>query len=263
MQADTTTAAAVPAPAAPAPPGAFEAPSMFTGSPGTTVEHLEPVQSEQAPLVPPVAPTATPPVAQPVAPVERPDWLLSKYKTVEDQAKAYVEAEKMLGRRNAAPDKYELKVPEDMGIQEFPEEDLEFFKEAGLNNEQAQKVADLIYTQIAPQMRDMQIKQERAQLQTQWKTDANATGQRLQSIKQWADQHLPPGAVKAMSSSSSGVSAMWDMMQSGARGMVQPAQAAATMSREDLFAAVSDPRYKTDENYRREVEAKAKAMYDR
>ncbi len=38
---------------------------------------------------------------------ERPDYLQDKYKTVADQAKAYVEAQKALGATQGAPEKYE------------------------------------------------------------------------------------------------------------------------------------------------------------
>lgn len=248
MQADTTAAPAVPAP----PPGAAPtSPGVPSGSDGTEVEHLAP---EKAPEPVP------PPAAKDPA---RPEWLLDKYKTVEDQAKAYVEAEKLIGKKSAAPDTYELKVPEGFDGESFPEEDVEFFRGIGLNNDQAQAVADMIYTDLAPQLREMQTENEMSLLRANWKTDENATMQRMQSVKQWADQNLPPAAVKAMSATGGGVQAMWDMMQSGARGMVQPQQAASVLSRAQLQDMVADPRFRTDEGYRREVESKFASAFDK
>ncbi len=77
----------------------------------------------------------------PVAEGERPEWLKEKYKSVEDQAKAYSELESKFGGFTGAPEgEYELTLPE--GIEgEFDLEDprLSWFqetaKQAGMNQD--------------------------------------------------------------------------------------------------------------------------------
>lgn len=71
---------------------------------------------------------------------DRPEWLKEKYKTVEDQAKAYGDLEGKFGGFTGAPDDYELSLPE--GIDgEFDLEDprLSWFqenaKQAGMNQD--------------------------------------------------------------------------------------------------------------------------------
>jgi hypothetical protein len=88
------------------------------------------------PAAPPVgslldAAAAPAPVADPAAPkgeapaAEAPEWFRKdKYKTVEDQAKAYVELEKKLGSFIGAPEDYELSLPE--GVADLSTDDLGF-----------------------------------------------------------------------------------------------------------------------------------------
>lgn len=66
------------------------------------------------------------PAADPAtAPADAPDWFRrDKYKTIEDQAKAYVELEKKLGSFQGAPEEYELSIPE--GVADLTAEDLGF-----------------------------------------------------------------------------------------------------------------------------------------
>jgi hypothetical protein len=78
---------------------------------------------------------------------DRPDFLLEKYKTVEDQAKAYVELQKMAGRANdlqaiaGAPDAYEI--PESLKNNPVIGEVAELFKQSGLNQEFLNKTLEI------------------------------------------------------------------------------------------------------------------------
>ncbi len=55
------------------------------------------------PADPPATPPADPPASPPAEP-QRPDYLLPKYKTVEEQARAYPELQKTLGKKDKPPD---------------------------------------------------------------------------------------------------------------------------------------------------------------
>lgn len=120
----TTPAAAPAAPAAVAPT-----------APAAPTDSLLPATPDAAPAAP-AAPAAADPAAPPPAPApeapkwfyadgvpgkgEPPAWLRSdKYKTAEQQAEAYIHAEKRLGAFIGAPKdgKYEFKAPEGLNVQ--------------------------------------------------------------------------------------------------------------------------------------------------
>lgn len=78
---------------------------------------------------------------------ERPDFLLEKYKTVEDQAKAYPELQKLAGKANelqaiaGAPESYEI--PEGLKDNPVVNEVAELFKQSGLNQEFLNKTLEI------------------------------------------------------------------------------------------------------------------------
>lgn len=125
--------------------------------------------------------------------IERPEYLLPKYKTVEDQAKAYTELDRLFGQQAAklgqftgAPSKYELPTIENWAWDENSESlksALAQFKEAGASQEFAQK----ILTQFATESlsKSVDVKSELS------KIGENANEQ-INLLKTWATNNLTP-----------------------------------------------------------------------
>lgn len=127
VEAPTPAAAsATPAAAAPATPATPAAPAAPAAAP--VIDSLLPAADPAAPVAPAAAPAApaVPPTAEwfyadgTPGKGEMPAWYLAdKYKTVEEQAKAYPELAKRFGAFTGAPKdgKYEFVTPEGLGVE--------------------------------------------------------------------------------------------------------------------------------------------------
>jgi hypothetical protein len=120
MTTPATPAAPAATPATPAAPATPPPADSLLTVPATT-----PATPPATPPTEAAAPPATPPATPPPAAPEwfladgvkgtgaKPDWFKEKYKTVEEQAKAYVAAEKRLGAFTGAPEgEYAVTIPE-------------------------------------------------------------------------------------------------------------------------------------------------------
>lgn len=172
-------------------------------SPATTDPTPNPEPTPASPEPAPVDPAA-PAQPDPAAPVTHPDWFKAdKYKTIEDQAKAYSEAEKRLGEMSAklkgfqgAPEAYELKVPEGLeGKIEFRADDplmsqfQEIAKEAGMSQETFGKLTEVFLQYEATLIPDM-------------KAEIAAIGdrgqERVSNIWKWAQANMDEASTETL-----------------------------------------------------------------
>lgn len=209
-------------------------------------------------------------------PSERPDFIPEKFWDAEQGlqldklGKSYVELEKKLGAKAPpVPESYEIKLPEGVELPEgtdaLTEDDVALFKELGLGNEQAQKVIDHLWAQVIPVLAEQQGVVERTKLAGMWemKPDAPEFEQRRAAVREWAESNLPHEVVDNLRRSSSGVHALWVMMQN----KVAPGGAPAPSTKTDaeIQAMMDDPRYwqEGQDAYRAEVEAAVRARAKR
>lgn len=163
-----------------------------------------------------------------VLPSERPDFVPEKFWTdnglaLDKFAKSYTELEKKLGskapEKGEPPESYEVKPPEGVDLGEdgefLSEEDVALFKDLGLDNDGAQKVADHYWNQVVPMLAEKQTELETQKLSTDWnvKPDSDEFKQRLGEVRQWAESNLPEEVTGHLRKSASGVQALWSMMQ--------------------------------------------------
>ena len=213
---------------------------------------------------------------------EKPEWLPEKFKSPEDLAKAYLELEKKIGKKADEPAKApadaakEPETPEAakaakevIGVQAFDEYSKEFLDSGSLSEESYQ---NLEAKGFGKDIVDAFIRGQQALVTGQINEVYSAVGgqESYQSMIQWAEDAL----------SAEEISTFNDLINSGnhqqtllaVRGLQSryqsqnkspkllggaPATANNTQayrSTAELVTAMSDPRYKTDPAYRRDVE---------
>jgi hypothetical protein len=220
------------------------------------------------------------PVEGEVAPVEgiieeapaRPDWHLEKYKTVDDQAKAYVDLQKKFGGLTGAPEAYELSIPDE-------------FKEAGFDldakdpligelNEfaRANNVSQEMYNGMVELYGKVNLAQ--AEWANEYKAgEMKALGDnaaaRIDSISKWGranldaelfngleDAAVSAGAIRAIEAL---IGKTRNAPQVGKDAPAAPAVSKADWN-EKRFGSGKD-RYMKDKDYRREVDAMRDAVF--
>lgn len=124
---------------------------------------------------------------------ERPDWLPSKYKTVEDAAKARGELEKKLGSFTGAPEEYKL---DELGIdteQHVVKEIISVAKEMNMSQEGLEKFIDRLATSteaekevtIAEHVKNLGENGERIMKQYEDFTTNNLKPEEREVVKTW------------------------------------------------------------------------------
>jgi len=213
---------------------------------------------------------------------ERPEWLPEKFNSPEELVKAYNEMgntirgkfdlpegftspEEVVEAYNnikengpEPPETYDLQAPEGLG--DPTDADVEMFKEAGLTNQQAQKVMDQFAENVLPSVHEKQAEVENERLGRQWQMEPNTREfqDRMSQIKSWAEENMPAHAVNEMAKTSNGVNALYQMMQSGMESRMVSGSSAGTarLTQDELNSMVQDERYWTDPAYRQDVERK-------
>lgn len=219
------------------------------------------------------------------APGERPEGLPEKFTTMDEFVNAYNEMGKkirekfnlpegyespeqlleeftQLKQKIQPPESYEIELPE--GVRELSEDDVKFFKELGLNNEQAQKLINYVIETVSPILGETIINLEKERLGRTWSLDPESSffSDRLLAIKDWADKNLSPSIVQDLSRSAYGINAMYKMMQAGyEKQQVTGQTAEATFSMKDIQELINDDRYWTNAAFRQEVERKIQQLY--
>ena len=201
---------------------------------------------------------------------ERPEWLPEKFKTPEDLVKAYNEMGKKIREKSEPPESYDIKVakgedgePEAI---ELSEHEQEMFKEAGLTNDQAEKITQYFHDEVIPQIMEARTELEKDRLAFEWNVDkdSNAFTQQLAQVKAWAQQNLPDVIVNELSKSSAGVKTLANMMEQGAQShRVTGTAAESRPDKSQLMELMNDERYWSgDEDYRSYVRKQFERAYD-
>lgn len=199
---------------------------------------------------------------------ERPDWLPEKFKTPEDLVKAYNEMGAKIREKNEPPESYEITVTkgDEQEAIELTEGEVEAFREAGLSNEQAQKITQYFHDKVVPEIIEAKAAIEKDRLALEWGMDAssNAFTQQLAQVKAWAQQNLPDSVVTELSRSAAGVRTMANMMEQGAQGQrVTGNTADSRPDKSQLMEMMNDERYwNGDETYRDYVRQQFQKAFD-
>lgn len=194
---------------------------------------------------------------------ERPEWLPEKFKTPEALAESYKQLERKLHEKQGIPDEYAITYGEEPV--ELEEEDVAFFKEVGLSNEQAQKIYTQLIETVGPELQKARTETELARLGSEWNMDTQSVQfqERMAKLAGWAKKNMPEEAVAHLRSSAKGIQALWTMMQAGAQAGAPPGGSTTPRkSLAELNDMVKDPRYATDEGYRQQVEKEFSRVFD-
>ena len=195
---------------------------------------------------------------------EKPEWLKDKYKTVEDQAKAYSDLEKKLGAFTGAPeDGYELTLPE--GIEgQFDTEDprLAWFQEAAKNSNMSQEAfTEMLHGFVQHEVQSTSVNRdsELAQL------GPNASA-RLKNLSDWGQANLTPDVyegMKALATTAAGVQTLEAIVAQTREARIPTGQETVKtgISEAELQQMVANPEYKTNPAYRKKVEAEFSQFY--
>jgi len=203
-------------------------------------------------------------VNTPENPDARPEWLPEKFKSPEELVKAYNEMGAKIREKSEPPESYEL-TDKDGNAVELLEADIQAYKDAGLTNEQAQKLIGYFYESIVPAITEARVSVEKDRLAMEWgvKSDSSEFSQQLASVKAWAQQNLPESVVNELSRSASGVVTLSKLMEQGAKAHMATSQPATRPNKGDLQNLMNDERYwKGDEEYRKYVAEQFKLAYD-
>jgi hypothetical protein len=198
---------------------------------------------------------------------ERPEWLKDKYKSAAEQAKAYNELDKKLGKFKGAPEEYDLTLPE-MPDFKFEEGDpmlsdfLNMAKDAGASQEFVTSVLNhYVKTQsfYAP---DPQQEME--------KLGVNAK-QEISHLADWASQRLDKNemevfkgmvvtadAVRVLQKLRRAATSQSEVATDGKKAMNS---SNPQITERQLNEMIADPRFSTDPLFRKEVEAHAQRVW--
>ena len=189
---------------------------------------------------------------------DRPEFLLEKYKTVEDQAKAYPELQKQFGSFTGAPDEYTLGLSEEVkekGVELQEDHPLlgqaqEFAKELGMNQQGFTKMLDLLATY---ELHQATSAQEAAAEEI--KSLGDNADRRINNLNMWASRNLPEDLVdgfKDMAISADAVKALEQIVSMTRGAAMQPDNAAptTTITQEEL----TKMQFEKDENGNRRLQ---------
>lgn len=196
---------------------------------------------------------------------ETPDWFKSgKYKTVEDQAKAYLGLESKLGAFTGTPeDGYQVVMPEGMEAEISDDDPMlvsfnEWAQEAGLSQDAHSKLLGVYMTNIANTQPNMEEEMKRIG------PDAQS---RISDVVQWAQNNLDTdefGTLQQLATTADGFKLIERMKSLGRETQISApdtAQPVNAVTQEALYELVSDAKYQTSESYRAEVDQKFKDFY--
>jgi hypothetical protein len=213
-------------------------------------------------------------------PSERPEFLPEKFwkdgegPQLEAMSKSYSELERKLHESGKLPpETYEVKPPEGLDLPDdapmLGDEDMEVFRELGLDNAGAQKLTDHFYKTILPVIGQAKAETELATLAGNWDMKVGEGGelptemkQRLGKIRDWADKNLPGEVSQHLRKSASGIQALYGMMQ---QGLAMPGSdtGGSGRSREELEQIMASDDYwnESNEALRKEVDQEFARLY--
>ena len=197
---------------------------------------------------------------------EKPEWLKDKYKSVEDQAKAYAELEKKFGGFTGSPEgEYEIKAPEDLPG-EFDMEDprLEWFQNVAKETNMSQATFDQMlhgFAKMEVEANDPEAAKN-IEIQALGK-NANA---RLRDLGDWGRANLDTNqyeGFKGLATTAVGVEVLEALIAKSSEGKMPTSNTvrAPGITQEALDDMIKDPKYATSAAYRSEVKEKFEQLY--
>jgi hypothetical protein len=195
---------------------------------------------------------------------ERPEWLKDKYKSAADQAKAYNELDKKLGKFKGAPDEYDLSLP-DLPDFQFEEGDpvlgefLDFAKESNASQEFVTKALEHY---VKAQQFYAPDPQEELQ-----KLGANAQVE-ISQLTEWAGQRLNKeefDVFKNMITTADSFRVIQKLRRvstsSPEIAVNKNVRSEPQVSEREVMELIGDERFNTDPLFRKEVEQKAAKLW--
>ena len=197
---------------------------------------------------------------------EKPEWLKDKYKSVEDQAKAYAELEKKFGGFTGSPEAgYEIKAPEDLPG-EFDMEDprIEWFQNVAKETNMSQDTFDQMlhgFARMEVEANDPEAAKS-IEIQALGK-NANA---RLRDLGDWGKANLDSNqfeGFKGLATTAVGVEVLEALIAKTSEGKMPTSNTvrAPGITQEALDDMIKDPKYATSAAYRTEVKEKFEQFY--
>jgi len=192
---------------------------------------------------------------------EKPEWLKDKYKSVEDQAKAYAELEKKFGGFTGSPEgEYEIKAPEDLPG-EFDMEDprIEWFQNVAKETNMSQDTFDQMlhgFARMEVEANDPEAAKS-IEIQALGK-NANA---RLRDLGDWGKANLDSNqfeGFKGLATTAAGVEVLEALIAKTSEGKMPTSNTVRSpgLTKEMLDDMIADPKYQTSAAYRSEVKEK-------
>jgi len=195
---------------------------------------------------------------------DRPEWFKNKYNSVTDQAMAYGELEKKFGGFTGAPDgEFELTLPE--GVEgEFDTEDprIGWFQEAAKESNMSQDT----FTKLLHGWVTHEVSAVDGAKEDEIKALGNNAKARLKDLGDWGKANLSADhfdSFRELANSAKGVEVLEELIAKSAEGKMPTGKETLTpqITQGSLDELIADPRYKTSQEYRKEVEQKFKDFY--
>ena len=197
---------------------------------------------------------------------EKPEWLKDKYKSVEDQAKAYAELEKKFGGFTGSPEgDYEIKAPEDLPG-EFDMEDprLEWFQNVAKETNMSQATFDQMLHGFAKMEIEANDPEAAKNIEIQaLGKNANA---RLRDLGDWGKANLDTDqfeGFKGLATTAAGVQVLEALIAKTSEGKMPTSNTVRSpgLTKEMLDDMVKDPKYESSAAFRSEVKEKFEQYY--
>jgi hypothetical protein len=192
---------------------------------------------------------------------EKPEWLKDKYKSVEDQAKAYAELEKKFGGFTGSPEgDYEMKVPEGIsGEYDMDDPRIEWFQDVAKENNMSQATFDQMLSGFVKMEQEANDPEAAKNIEIQaLGKNANA---RLRDLGDWGKANLDTDqyeGFKGLATTAAGVQVLEALIAKTGEGKMPTSNTVRSpgLTKEMLDDMIADPKYQTSAAYRSEVAQK-------
>ena len=192
---------------------------------------------------------------------EKPEWLKDKYKSVEDQAKAYAELEKKFGGFTGSPEgDYEMKVPEGIsGEYDMDDPRIEWFQGIAKESNMSQDTFDQMLSGFVKMEQEANDPEAAKNIEIQaLGKNANA---RLRDLGDWGKANLDTDqfeGFKGLATTAAGVQVLEALIAKTSEGKMPTSNTVRSpgLTKEMLDDMIADPKYQTSASFRSEVKEK-------